>query len=121
LTYLPSIGDIEGISLSNWGPSISENEEEEKSHKLQIQKDLLIEASCSLLGSYTQITNLHNYFDLINPLLVLDFRMVVIASGMNVRHLVMSLKEDELRYLIEQVCVFISQKKSDTCLPDLFY
>ncbi|EKM76912.1 hypothetical protein AGABI1DRAFT_93830 [Agaricus bisporus var. burnettii JB137-S8] len=95
--------DVEAITLSHWISSDLEDEEAAKSDKLQTQKDLLIEASCSLLGSYAQIPNLHNYSNLINPLLTLDFRKIAIAAGINVRHLVMSLKEDELKYLMEQV------------------
>lgn len=98
-----SIGDIEAITLSHSKASDFEDEETAKSNKLQTQKDLLIEASCSLLGSYAQIPNLHNHSNLINPLLTLDFRKIAIAAGINVRHLVMSLKEDELKYLMEQV------------------
>ncbi|XP_006464022.1 hypothetical protein AGABI2DRAFT_145174 [Agaricus bisporus var. bisporus H97] len=98
--------DIEAISLSHWKSSDFEDEEEAaKSNKLQTQKDLLIEASCSLLGSYAQIPNLHTYSNLINPLLTLDFRKIAIAAGINVRHLVMSLKEDELKYLMEQFII----------------
>ncbi|KXN83298.1 hypothetical protein AN958_01631 [Leucoagaricus sp. SymC.cos] len=87
-------GGLCGILLKEY-QSVGEKEE--------IQRNLLVEASCSLLSSCAHISTLSDHADLIFQLNTLDFRKIVSTVGESKQHLVMCIREEALHDLINQL------------------
>lgn len=105
-------GDLLGIKLRE--PELHTPDEARG-----LRASMLMEASYSVLATCARITELHDQPDLITQLYMLDFQKIVAAVGVSKQHLVMCIREEELRGLREQLSRYTQNQPWSRRMPRL--